>query len=121
MNEVSTKTLAQAFDEYKTFLGDDEKAFAILFTPKDCHLILVDKHGKFFNQDGEFTPHNVFEARIFNDKAELRWLNESNGKGKMAIISDTSFPDAVPIKQKYLLWGQSTGKIKGDWTQFATA
>ncbi len=121
MNEDSTKTLVQAIAEYKTFLGDDEKAYGILYTPKDCHLILVDKHGKFFNQDGEFMPQNVFEARIFNDKAELRWLNESDGKGKVAIISD-SFPNAVgTIPQTYILWGESMGESSNGWTQFAEA
>lgn len=121
MNEDSAKTLSQAIDEYKKILSDDEKAYAILYTPRACHLALVDKTGKFFNEDGEFAPHSVFEARIFNEKAELRWLNESDGKGKMAII-DASFPDSVcTIPQAYLLWGQSTGEVKGNWTEFATA
>lgn len=122
MSEDSTKTLAEAIEEYKAFLGDGEKAYALLYTPRDCHLALVNKEGKFFNQDGEFSPQSVFEARVFNAQAELRWHNESNGSGKMAIISEANFPDAVgTIPQKYLVWGQSTGETKGDWTQFATA
>lgn len=122
MNEDSAKTLSQAIDVYKKFLGDNEKAYAILYTPKDCHLVLVDKNGKFFNEDGEFAPQSVFEARIFNEKAELRWLNESDGKGKMAIISDGRFPDIVgTIPQTYLLWGQSADRPQNGWTKFATA
>lgn len=123
MNENSLKTLEEAIDEYREILDDDEKAYAILYTPRDCHLLLVDKAGKFFDNDGEFMPQNVFEARIFNHKAELRWLNESDGRGKMAIISEKSFPDTVDtIRQIYLLWGESLGANNQiGWTKFATA
>jgi CRISPR-associated protein (TIGR03984 family) len=122
MDNNSFGTLADALNNYKDqgFLG--EKAFAILYTPQHCHLALVDNTGKFFNQAGEFIPQGVFEARIFNDKAELRWLHESNGKGRFAIISDSSFPNnAGTIKQTYLLWGESMGPSQNGWTEFAEA
>jgi len=122
MDNKSFGTLADALTNYKDqgFLG--EKAFAILYTPQHCHLALVDKTCKFFNQAGEFTPQGVFEARIFNDEAELRWLHESNGKGRFVIISDSSFPNnAGVIKQTYLLWGESMGPSQNGWTEFAEA
>jgi len=123
MNEGPTKTLSEAIDEFKELLDDGEKAYAILYTPKNCHLALLAKDGKFFDHDGPFSPQSVFEARIFNHKAELRWLNESNGQGKMAIMSDASFPDAVgTIPQNYLIWGQSVGGAnQNGWKEFGTA
>jgi CRISPR-associated protein (TIGR03984 family) len=126
-DETKLTTLSDAIGAFTKLLGEDEKAFAILYTPKDCHLLLVDKDGKFFKQTGEFTPETVFEARIFNDKAELRWLHESDGKGKMAIISDAGFPDAVgTIPQTYLLWGERVKLKEGEqnpmgWTKFGSA
>jgi CRISPR-associated protein (TIGR03984 family) len=121
------KKLADGINEYKKYMSEEKKAFAILYTPRACHLVLVDKEGCFFNEHGPFEPEDVFEARIFNDTAELRWLNESEGKGKMAIISDSSFIDTVgTIPQTYLLWGKKVelpaGKENPDgWTKFGTA
>jgi CRISPR-associated protein (TIGR03984 family) len=118
-------TLSEATDAYKNFLGGElDKAYAILYAPNKCFLALLNKSGAFEVKDNaaKFDISRVFEARIFNKGAELRWLNEADGKGQMAIISDASFPDAVgTIPQTYLLWGRSTGIFDGDWTQFAEA
>jgi CRISPR-associated protein (TIGR03984 family) len=118
-------TLSEAIDDYKQFLGSKfEKTYAILYAPNKCFLAVLNALGNFEVKDNadNFDPNKVFEARVFNQAAELRWLNESGGKGKMAIVSDASFPNAVDtIPQTYLLWGRSTGKLVGDWTQFAEA
>lgn len=115
-------TLSEAVGEYQKFLSDDEKAFAILYTPQKCLLVLIDKTGKFYNHDGEFLPEHMFEARIFNGKAELRWLNEESGKGKTVIISDSIFPNTVgQIPQTYLLWGENIEASQNGWTKFAEA
>jgi CRISPR-associated protein (TIGR03984 family) len=123
MPELQTKTLAEAIADFKPFLSASQPTYGILYTPTDCHLTLMNHEGKFFKQDKdvEFFPQRVFEARIFNERAELRWLNESDDKGKASVIADESFPDVQTIEQRYLFWGRSTGTTKGDWTQFATA
>jgi CRISPR-associated protein (TIGR03984 family) len=71
----------------------------------------------------------VFEARIFNDHGELRWLNELEGKGRAVLISggeineglkDTTVIDV--ICQQYLLWGEGTGEAAIDgWSWLSAA
>ncbi len=60
----------------------------------------------------------VFEARIFNRDAELRWLHTGAGVGTAVILSESPDPCARfaksldplaavdTIKNKYLLWGR---------------
>src|SRR5205085_5137253 len=81
--------------------------------------------GNFEVQDSadKFSADNIFEARIFNTQAELRWLKSCGA----AIITEETFKsdkDFVGTNpQSYLLWGQSTGKPSDDgkWTQFGEA
>ncbi len=118
-------TLSTAIDEYKEFLnGELENTYAVLYAPNKCYLAVVDQSGRLEIQDNvdKFDLNGIFEARVFNQVAELRWLNELAGKGSRAVISDASFPNAVgTIRQTYLMWGRSTGQVVGDWTQFAEA
>jgi CRISPR-associated protein (TIGR03984 family) len=123
MSENSNKTLAEVFADYKKFIAVGGTAYAILYTPSNCHLALVNEDGKFFKEDGEVQPELIFEARIFNAQAELRWLK---GYGAAIITDDTfkndkDYVDTNP--QNYLLWGQSTGNFSADekWTQFGEA
>lgn len=96
-----------------------EKTFALLYASNKCFLGLVDKDGKIEVKDNadKFDLEKVFEARIFNDKAELRWLNGFGEK----IISDDDFLDCKKLDQFYLVWGKKNDSPEGDWTQFATA
>ncbi|WP_239376012.1 CRISPR-associated protein Csx19 [Frankia sp. Cj5] len=60
----------------------------------------------------------VFEARIFNRDAELRWLHTGNGVGTAVILSESPDPCAPftepldlltavdTIENRYLLWGR---------------
>lgn len=108
------------------FVKDFGESFAILYTPKECLLLKVGKDGIFQNRQGKESPANVFEARIFNGAAEMRWFNE-NGQGIAVILSETEtdeeFGGEVLLEnpQNYLFWGQSTAKFENDWTQFGTA
>lgn len=120
-SKVGQLTLLDSIEKFKDFFVGDKNAYAILYTPKDCYLLLVNKEGKFFDENGEFVPENIFEARIFNEKAELRWLNESNGQGKMAIVDDSSFPSELGhLDQQYVLWGKTAGAANGKWTKFGS-
>src|SRR5205085_116400 len=76
---------------------------------------------------------DVFEARVFNSVAELRWLNERDGMGLARVLADAGdfkfFGDEPKpedglvgeLRQQYLLWGKSAKVSANGWTQFATA
>lgn len=95
----------------------EEKTFALLYASNKCFLGLVDKAGNIEVKSDNFALKKVFEARIFNDKAELRWLKGFGEK----IISDADFSDCEKLEQFYLIWGKKNDSPKDNWTQFATA
>ncbi|NJP12383.1 MAG: TIGR03984 family CRISPR-associated protein [Cyanobacteria bacterium CRU_2_1] len=100
-----------------------ENAVALLYTPRSCQFARY-QNGTLLDaeeQAVDFDP--VFEARVFNSKAELRWLNETAGLGRAVLLSeDETLPEfeqsvldrptksplsAVrTIPQRYLLWGK---------------
>ncbi len=111
------KLIAAAERDFKT------ESYAILYAPKKCYLALFDG-AKFVDENGEIKVEEVgvYEARVFDSEKELRWLSS----GETAIVSDANFVNEKEFvdkneNQKYLLWGQSTGTTKGNWTQFAEA
>ena len=108
-----------------------QETFAIFYAPHKC--FLAKYNGKEFEvKENGFDLNSVFEARVFNEVAEMRWLNDTSGNHTTAILSEKQLefdgkklevdPKVIGgLCQKYLLWGKSTGQTKGDWTQFATA
>lgn len=100
----------------------EANSYAILYSSDKCYLALFDGV-KFVDEKGELDITRVFEARIFNSEKELRWLNESGGKGVSIVISDASFSDAIERNKeiKYLFWGKKNGEPANGWTQFAEA
>jgi len=124
-------SLTAAVKSFVTGFGKDlpEQTFAVLHAPSKCHLAILQDQD-FHNANGKIDTASVFEARVFNAKAELRWLNIASGAGKAVVLSkedkrffadkrDENYVDT--IDQDYLLWGRSTGNSVGDWTQFAEA
>jgi CRISPR-associated protein (TIGR03984 family) len=114
-----------------SFGGNLPETYALLYAPKRCFLAVV-KEAKFYGERGEIDVEKeaVFEARVFNETAELRWLNEANGEGRAVVLSteekkilDENIEEKYvdKIDQDYLLWGRSTGKAIGEGTQFAEA
>ena len=107
----------------KAVEGFEANSYAILYSPKKCHLAIFNGT-KFVDESGEIDvkKSGVYEARVFNTEKELRWL--SSGKTKTLtdadLLAEKDFAGKID-NQKYLLWGQSTGKIKGNWTEFAEA
>jgi CRISPR-associated protein (TIGR03984 family) len=117
--------------------GIFDGAIALLYAPHKCFLATVNSDGKFKDHNGEIDTSLVFEARVFNQTAELRWLNEANGEGTAVVLCDDdtkSFfgADAEPFKpmrrepvgaieQTYLLWGESVGPADNGWARFAEA
>lgn len=142
------KTLAAAASQFFKSYGP---ACALLYAPGAAFIAMLKGENHFMAASGkEKAPRAltedawqvVFEARIFNQKAELRWLNEANGQGAAVILCADDSLDffgskPLPFKvqaedeekepigeipQTYLLWGESTGATDVDgWTQFAEA
>jgi CRISPR-associated protein (TIGR03984 family) len=127
-------SLSEALAKYKTELTD---AVAILYSPSFC------KFAKFENGTlsliGDYSIYTVFEARVFNQNVELRWLNISNGLGRAVLISDieltNGFNDDVDVSltqildtipQQYLLWGKGVDNKRSPstpqgWSRLAAA
>lgn len=138
-------TLAASVEKFCKKMAGDVKSYALLYAPRYCQLAIVESSNAAFQisvvekrepnklETMVFDETDVFEARIFNSRAELRWLQEADGKGRASVISEDgalSVFDVEPSEesitesypQQYVVWGKSTDapEIKG-WTQFATA
>ncbi|MGI8640721.1 MAG: type III-D CRISPR-associated protein Csx19 [Pyrinomonadaceae bacterium] len=113
------KQLENLSTVWQTFADSfyEEKTFTLLYASNKCFLGLVNKDGNVEVKSNELDLAKVFEARIFNGKAELRWLKGFGEK----IISDADFPNCETIPQNYLIWGKKNAPPNGNWTQFATA
>lgn len=130
-------SLEDAIEQQKLNL---KNAIGLFYSPNWC------KFGKVVNrQDACPTIKNlnetlnldsVFEARIFNEECELRWLNFSGGKGRAVLLSENpekanSLRDKsehlnclTTLPQTYLLWGEGVveePEIGTGWSRLATA
>jgi len=99
-----------------------ENAVALLYAPKSCQFARFQDGILLNAEEQSIDLDPVFEARIFNSKAELRWLNETGGFGRAVLISeDKTLPEfkqsvweqpesslsaICTIPQCYLLWGK---------------
>lgn len=73
----------------------------------------------------------VFEARVFNDRADFRWLNTPGATGGRSVIvteaeatsADSKIYDTLP--QQYALWGEYDEDTESfpeeDWTIVSTS
>jgi CRISPR-associated protein (TIGR03984 family) len=107
---------------------------AIIYSPTSCQLAKLNQNGDLTNSKNEIISlDNVFELRAFNQNYELRWLNESNRKGKAVLISEQNisdylYADISEIKelhknpQQYILWGEGVKTVStSGWGKLATA
>ena len=128
-------TLDAAISASQNHLKD---AIALLYSPQKCQLAKFKEDGRLYDAYDrvikvQYTSIDIFEARIFNEKGELRWLNRNNGKGDSAFISESevvldSFKpletkEVEPLGQQYLLWGEKakTPSEKAGWQRLAEA
>lgn len=117
------KQLENLLSEWQNFTDNyfAEKTFALLYASNKCFLCLVDKAGSIEVKGNKLNMEKVFEARIFNGKAELRWLKGFGEK----IVSDETFTNdknfVEKFDQNYLVWGEKNASPHNGWTQFATA
>ncbi len=129
-NEV---TLADALRDCRTVL-QQPSAIALLYAPNWCRFARLNSAGDLCGSDDK--PINldpVYEARVFDNDIELRWLNEAQGNGRAVLLSETeqAVANYTPLKtiesvrtigQTYLLWGEGVDvKPAQGWSRLTTA
>lgn len=132
-------SLAEALEAALPVL-EDQETVALLYSPGACSLARLKNKHLFDCQGNPVALDEFYEARIFNEEAELRWLNESTGRGRGVLLSESTIPEPCqkqfneeaslkavePWPQTYLLWGEgvrrqaNTGLVKG-WSRLTTA
>ena len=132
----STITLSEALTKVHSTLLPG--GVALLYSPEHCQFACLDGSGNLLNQEGNRIDLNpVFEARVFNKKAELRWLNDCDGKGYAVLLSEEAisqyFEEAVELTKlakldepttTYILWGQGAKKsspAESGWSKLSLA
>lgn len=129
----SNISLLEALEKCKGILAG---AVAIIYSPSFCKFAKFE-NGKLMDEKlQELDIKTVFEARVFNPHAELRWLNVSNGQGRAVLISeenisqylDDEIEDLTTVKdgiteQTYLLWGKGVVRpsTPQGWSRLAAA
>lgn len=126
-------TLAGALRDCRVVL-QQPSAIALLYAPNWLRFARFDSADNLCGSDGEtINLDPVYEARVFNDVAELRWLNKARGFGKAVLLSeeerviaDYSALDRLDpvktIRQSYLLWGVGEDVTPSqEWSRLTTA
>ena len=128
-------TLADALSSFGQVIGA-ELATALLYSPRRCTLA-VFTGGALYGPDGQpVDTGSVFEARVFCEMAELRWLNDPSPEQchRAVILSEReqqALSEWQPEKQDgviwtlpqtYLLWGEGTDRpVSNGWSELAMA
>lgn len=135
---ISKITLSDTITKFQKYL---DNGIALLYSPHVCQLAKLAKldiSGNLSNSQGENIELNyqksyIFEARIFNENHELRWLNKCKGEGDAVLICEETKTDLTEfslkhlpylekLKQKYLLWGEKTKtQLSNGWLRLSTA
>ena len=129
-------TLQESLKACRSSLTGKE-TIALLYSPKDCQFARLGHNNgviALLNHENEPIEASdlaqVFEARIFNENAELRWLNQSAGLGRAVFLWEESASPQAPatntaingydpietltelecLEQDYLLWGEGWTK-----------
>lgn len=111
-----------------------EPAIALLYSPREFLFGRLEVDGRLTNSKGNVIDlKNVYEARVFSEQAEFRWLKEAPGKGRAVLISENDISAYLgtdngldidtdeltnrgnvtrTLDQTYLLWGQGVNTQK---------
>ncbi|WP_017660589.1 type III-D CRISPR-associated protein Csx19 [Baaleninema simplex] len=126
-------TLAKAVQSCSQFL---QGAIALFYSPQSCQIAKLDDarvHDSYGREINLSKHQDIFEARVFNDNCELRWLNRLNGEGDAVLLSE--FEQSIDgflshkskfresIEQQYLLWGEpaKNSPKSPNWQRLASA
>ena len=87
-----TLTLSEAITACQHVL---EGAIGLLYSPQACTPVRLAPDSTLHDADTkEVSLTNIFEARIFNENCELRWLNELDGAGRAALVAESKISAA---------------------------
>lgn len=128
--QYKNKSLFEALSMF-SHLGE---AKGLLYSPSVCAFVKVTPEGKVFDSEGELSNQvlsSIFEARVFNQDVEMRWLHNKNLLGQLVLISEEPVHSAKDnlletislvdsIEQKYLLWGE-VEETQNGWTYLKTS
>ena len=112
-------------------------AAALLYTPARCLFACMRQDGTLANSAGQAVDTDtVYEARVFHESAELRWLNDPSRlqMHRTAVLAARPYNlglTEAPIQnrlvgtlpQTYLLWGEGMARsamLSSGWTRLAT-
>lgn len=124
--------LTEVLESCKSYLVD---GIGLVYSPNSCEFVRLEA-GELKNYSGETIDYStIFEARIFNETAELRWLNQNEGHGIGVILSESVLESPLPKQidildeleaneNQYLLWGKginSKGEENGAWGTLVAA
>lgn len=114
-----------------------EQAIGLFYSVNACRFGKIDrKDGRIvvMHKQEEIALEGVFEARVFNEASELRWLNEYGGTGTAVLLREAPIDDIkemeaietieaiATLEQTYVLWGEGTNAdIDSGWSRLATA
>lgn len=109
-------------------------AVSLLYSPQSCVLARLNADGLIVDvHDRKVDLTRIFEARLFNEQCELRWLNRLEGYGDAVLITESeqdlkAFEEidqqsCEPLEQQYLLWGEPAKNQPEhpDWQRLAEA
>jgi CRISPR-associated protein (TIGR03984 family) len=127
--------LRQVLSVYPLF-SDGKLPTALVYTPSHCFVAVLND-GRLWRTRGREVPlDQVFEARVFSCRAELRWLHRSNGDGGAVLLSedpdclsecgntlteDVSLTALETVKHTYLLWGKGVNVETDGWSLLTEA
>lgn len=136
----SEVSLQQAI-QHCSAVWEGKKTVALLYSPYWCRFGKLEG-GVLYGSDGNpLNLDTVYEARVFHEDAELRWVNNNNYCGDSVLISENKscidgFNESgnITILKKldqshtYLLWGELAIVNSGDnrplakgWSRLTTA
>lgn len=125
--------LAEALEWFGT-VAQFNNAIALLSSPTRFILGTGDADGRIAGRDGKTVDlQEVFEARIFTARVELRWLRDREG-GTAVMVSEEELHldgdgssalapvSAERLERNYLVWGAGTGGAPADgWSRLSAA
>ena len=115
---------------------------ALLYAPDRCYLARLNQKSELVSisygydhvpRESPVNFLNVYEARVFNERAELRWLHEGHCRGRIALLSEdriaayftSDIPEITPLEtlpQQYLLWGEGVASdLPARWSRLTSA
>jgi CRISPR-associated protein (TIGR03984 family) len=108
----------------------------LLYTPAWCGFGQLGAAADLIVSLPDFDEDSIFEARVFSEAAELRWLKHWRHKGSAALISEEEISGYLDtdagryssddcLKQTYLLWGEgikaANDVLPDRWSRLAMA